>query len=164
MTSFEGRRVLLDTNLLLLLLIGSIDRGLLDTNKRVRNYSEQEFVLLTEFLREAESLMTTQHVNAQTSDLGASSLAGKYRTIFLTLLRAIHIPDVTTILSVKADEMPQPIRSLDPDIFDHLGVADAGLIRAALESKSILFTDDLQLYLRAQRHGVDVVNFSHCLT
>ena len=164
MVSFEGRKVLLDTNLLLLLLIGSINRRLLTTNKRVGRYSENEFLLLNRHLSDAASLLTTQHINSQTSDLGAGSLHGIYRTMFLRLLRNIHVHDVGAISTIKADEMTQPILSFDTDILDELGVADAGLINAAIESKGILFTDDLPLYLRAQRHGIDAVNFSHLLT
>lgn len=161
MTSFAGRRVLLDANLLLLLLIGSIDRSLFDTNKRIRKYSAREFFLLNECLREAKVLMTTGHVNSQASDLGAGSLTGQYRQTFLDLLRAMH--ENNTALLMTADEVHQPILSLNASVLRELGVADAGLINATRESSGVLFTDDLPLYLMAQRHGVEAVNFSHLL-
>lgn len=163
MTSFAGRTVLLDANLLLLLLIGLVDRRLLGRNKRVRRYSEPEFVLLTECLRDAAALLTTQHVNAQTSDLGAGSLDGNYRTIFLALLRSIHVRDAAPKLVLETEEMSAPIQALDAVALDQLGVADAGLIQVALTNKCVLFTDDLQLYLQAQRRGAQAFKFSHLL-
>lgn len=94
MTQFAGRKVLLDTNLLLLLLIGSIDRGLLRSNKRVKKYSVHEYSLLRSILRDASGLVTTAHVNSQTSDLGAGSLTGRYRQKFLAHLRSLHDANV----------------------------------------------------------------------
>lgn len=163
MTNFDGRAVLLDTNLLLLLLIGSIDRKLLTTNKRVRGYSEREFLFLINCLSSAKALQTTQHVCTQTSDLGASSLFGGYRKSFLELLRRIHIQDSDVRLRIPAEELTQPILQLDASVVDELGVADAGLINAALANNSVLFTDDLQLCLRAARHGVEAANFNDLL-
>ncbi len=161
MTSLAGRKVLLDTNLLLLLLIGSIDQKQIDTNKRIGKYSAQEFLLLNEYLRDANALVTTEHVNSQTSDLGAGSLTGRYREEFLILLRSLH--ELNTVNLMRADETNQPILSLGVDILRVLGVADAGLINAARENNCVLLTDDLRLYLMAQRQGVEAVNFSHLL-
>ena len=124
MINVTGRKVLLDTNLLLLLLIGSIDQHQLGNNRRVRKYGLREFTLLNECLRPARALLTTEHINSQTSDLGASSLNGAYRTQFLLALRAIHDPLATHTL--PAHEYHQPILMLDLMALQRIGVADAG--------------------------------------
>jgi rRNA-processing protein FCF1 len=161
MTDVSGRKVLLDTNLLLLLLLGSIDLRQIETNKRVSKYSAHEFWLLQEFIRDAHSLVTTEHINSQTSDLGAGSLDRRYRSDFLNLLQAMH--DAGADNPMKTSETIQPIVSLESDIVRKLGVADAGIINTAREKSCVILTDDLQLYLMAQRRGVEAVNFSHLL-
>ena len=156
-----GRQVLIDTNLLLLLLIGHIDLNQIGTNRRIRKYSLHAYQLLIEYLHDAKSLATTEHINSQTSDLGASSLAGSHRQNFLHLLRAIHDPGSHGVS--KAKEYSQPILNLDGAPLHTLGVADAGIINAARQHNCVLLTDDLDLYMMALREGVDATNFSHLL-
>ncbi len=161
MIGAAGRQVLIDTNLLLLLLIGHIDLDQIGKNRRIRKYSLRAYHLLIEYLRDVKSLATTEHINSQTSDLGASSLTGSHRQKFLYLLRTIHDPGLTS--SLKTNEYSQPLLGLSNMPLLTLGVADAGILNAARQHSCVLLTDDLDLYMMALREGVEATNFSHLL-
>lgn len=58
--------VLLDTNLLLLYLIGSFDLTLIKSFKRTAMYTEQEFQWLDEFTRKFSKIVVTPQILAET--------------------------------------------------------------------------------------------------
>ena len=65
------RKVAVDTNLLLLLLIGSVAPDFIDNHKRLRAYTLADFLLLEEDLKSADSLIATPNVLAELSNLAA---------------------------------------------------------------------------------------------
>jgi hypothetical protein len=65
-----SRSVLLDTNLLVLLIVGSTSEAHVAKHKRTRSYDVQSFRLLRDTLRwNFTALVTTPHVLAETSAL-----------------------------------------------------------------------------------------------
>jgi len=71
----RSKGVLLDTNLLVLFLVGQIDRRQISVFKRTRNFSVEDFHLLGRLVGTFGTLITTPHVLAQVSDL--TDLPGK---------------------------------------------------------------------------------------
>src|SRR5438445_13474765 len=61
--------ILVDTNILLLLLIGNYDRSLITTFRRTDKFTESDYVLLVDFLSRFATIYTTTHVLTEVSNL-----------------------------------------------------------------------------------------------
>jgi len=125
----RGGGLLVDTNLLLLYLIGR-------NFKRTQAYTIEDFDLLERFMAEFKALITTPHVLTEVSNLG--DLHGPEREAFRSLF-------VRTV--ERSIEHYHESRSVvNESCFRRLGLTDAGI--SALASHGFLFlTDDLDLYL-----------------
>ena len=72
--------LLVDTNLLLLYLIGRTNRNRISKFKRTQAYTIEDFDLLHRFMAEFKTLITTPHVLTEVSNLG--DLYGQEREVF----------------------------------------------------------------------------------
>jgi hypothetical protein len=144
--------VLLDTNLLVLLIVGSTSEAHIPKHKRTRSYDVQSFRLLREtLLRNFAQVVTTPHVLAETSAL-IRQCAEPLRSDVTKLLggwvsesREQHLPAAEVV------QRPEYIR---------IGLTDAALV-AQVSKEMVLLTDDLEVYLEATRAGIPAENFTH---
>lgn len=150
-----GRSLLLvDTNLLLLLVVGSVDRSQVERFKRTRKYTAEDFDLLAAYVDRFEGLLVTPNVLTEVSNL-AGQLADPLRSrVFGTI----------AVLAVQLAEeyVPSSTVAREPD-FVRLGLTDISILFATRERASVL-TDDLPLYLRLAGSGIAVENFNHIRT
>ncbi len=148
------RSVLLDTNLLLLLIVGLYNKNLISVHKRTNNFVPEDFDLLVESINGYEILWVTSHCLAEVSNL-----------IMQTNERqAKELMDCFSgfVAKVKESHIPKEI-IFENGISTRIGVADTGLI---IKSKrvSCVFTVDLNLYIEISKRGYKVVNFNHLRT
>ncbi len=143
--------LLVDTNLLVLLAVGTVNRRRVEVFKRTRQYTIRDFDLLLRVLGNWNSLYTVPQVMAEVSNL--TDLTGPERQQVRHFLRNV-VFEVTevNVSSVQAVEEPS---------FWTLGLVDAAIAAVAREHACAVLTDDLDLYLRLQRDGVTVINFTH---
>lgn len=145
-------RILLDTNLLILLLIGSFSRRLIATFQRTRAFSERDFDKLLELLPTHGRLVATPHVLAETSNLmrglDGDTLAGVRGRLRVLVgeLHEMHVPARTAVANV---------------LFARLGLTDAGISVLAADRDVVVVTADLDLYLGLEHAGLQVINFNH---
>lgn len=146
----RGGGLLVDTNLLLLYLIGRTNKNRILNFKRTQAYTIEDFDLLERFMAEFKALITTPHVLTEVSNLG--DLHGPEREAFRSLF-------VRTV--ERSIEHYHESRSVvNESCFRRLGLTDAGI--SALASHGFLFlTDDLDLYLTLATQGADAINFNH---
>lgn len=145
---YRGKRVLLDTNLLLLYLIGMFERGRVARFKRTSDYTEDDFDLLANFLASFRTLVTTPHLLTEVSNL-ADSLPGHLRTAW-----AEHFALQTSTLL----ELFQPAtKVMKQTSFTAFGLADAAI--HGLGADTLILTEDFALsgFLRSQE--IAVLNF-----
>jgi len=142
-----GGGLLIDSNLLLLFVVGSHDRRLITTFRRTDRYTEADFVLLLRFIARFSKVLTTPNILTE-----VSNLCGNLRSrIGDTLFRVVQV----------LDERYCPSRAAIADSrFRTLGLTD-GAIAAIAGSGLLVLTDDLPLSYHLAVSGVDVVNFSH---
>lgn len=76
--SHRGKSVLLDSNLLLVLLTGTVEPHLLGRFKRVSGYTLDDFDLLVHLVNSFSSLLNTPHILTEVSNL-ANSLPEAYK-------------------------------------------------------------------------------------
>lgn len=149
-TKHQGRGVLVDTNLLVLFLVGQVNRRRITTYKRTEAFTPNDFDVLSALIGHFGRLFATPHLLGEVSNL--TDLRGQdlvtIRQQFATLVE--HL-----------EEQYDPSQKLVGDQqFARLGLADVSI--AAVAAREILvLTADLALQLELQRRGADALNFNH---
>ena len=143
--------LLIDTNLLVLFTVGTVNRRRIENFKRTRQYTERDYDLLRRVIGQFGPLYTVAHVMAEVSNL--TDLKGIER------LRARHVLK-ETIGILQEPEMPSA-RAAQGRLYERLGLVDAAIAAVAREHKCAVLTDDLDLYLALSREGLPVLNFAH---
>lgn len=146
----KSKGALVDTNLLVLWLVGSVNPRRITELKRTRDFEIGDFELLRRLIAWFGNLTSTPHVLAQVSDL--SDLPGKE----FSQIRELFKSTVEVI-----DEVYQPARELvKHPVFERHGLTDAAIARVS--SRGVLVvTADVQLQLVLDASGIEALNFNH---
>ena len=141
----------LDTNLVVLRLVGEIAPELLGQHRRVRSFGIEDITVLEELCRSYDRLIVTPHVLAETSNLVGS---GTQQVA----------PGAAAALSRYASEVEERHVSaqvlIEGRFAERFGFADASLIALAQAGVTIL-TEDFPLDGWLRHAGLPTVNFSH---
>lgn len=140
---------MVDTQLLVLLVVGLASPRYLRRHKRLAAYDERDFDLLYRILDGAGFVMVTPHVLAEASSLmrqigepARSDIMATFGALVPTMQER-HVPGVVAVAT---------------DGFVRLGLADAALL--ALDDRTAsLLTADTALYLAASHAGRRVDHF-----
>jgi len=143
--------VLVDTNLLLLLLAGTVDRKLIGQWKRTRTFDEEDFELLSDLLEAHRGLVITPHIAAEVSNL-AMSLGRRDHERFFELFAGYLQESEERLMAVRDIAVV--------DVFARLGVTDTVIARFK-RRRPLVITDDLPLALHLESRKLPVVNFNH---
>jgi rRNA-processing protein FCF1 len=142
---------LLDTNLLVLWLVGKVNPRMISEYKRTRAYDERAFRLLIRVLAAAREIATTPHVLAETSNL--IDLGGKLQN------KASH--EFASLVRLTREVFVPGNDAVGHTTFDRLGLTDAAIHLAAKGEQATVLTDDLDLYLSLEKNHIKALNFSH---
>jgi hypothetical protein len=145
------RRLIIDTNLLLLLVVGSTADNLIAKHKRTRTFTPEDLVLLELFLSGFHEIVVTPGILAEVSNLSAQIGEPLRTSIMQTVGRLVaqvsenHVPGISVVGS---------------RCFVRLGLVDASILEAFQEGDHLL-TDDLDLWIEATNSGKAATNFTH---
>jgi hypothetical protein len=145
------RAVVLDSNLLVLLVVGLTDPHLIGRHKRLKAYDQDDLSLLQNLLAQAGRIVVTPNTLTETSNLLAyieEPARSRIREAFRLLIRAVDEEFVPSRTAAEALE------------FRWLGLTDAALLEVTDESYTLL-TADLDLYLASLKRGASALNFNH---
>lgn len=142
------RRLLLDTNVLLLLILAKIDATQVGRGS-LSKYEYSDFLALHLICENFSALLTTPHILTEVCHLGSKDVEGPKRTMMYELLQRHSAPEQSISLSVLG------LRSLS-----RVGVADS-VIEALCDRDTLLISDDRELCGIVARRGNHVVNFNH---
>ncbi|WP_124369426.1 MULTISPECIES: PIN domain-containing protein [unclassified Pseudomonas] len=146
---YRRKGLIVDTNLLLLALIGGTSS--IVAFKRTRGYSDDDYQLLLKVIDQFEKLVATPHILAEVSNLTNGLHGSKLRDFYSTLKNSL-----STII-----EIHNPALAISRDYeLSPYGLTDVGIVAAAKDNYLVL-TDDLRVAGFAHQHCVDVVNFNH---
>lgn len=153
--ALRGRDALfIDTNLLLLLIVGWLDVEQVERFRRTRAYTRDDFALLNTFVAGFARFLTTPNVMTEVSNLAGQLSEPLRREAWLTLGR----------LTGRFEERVRASKEIVGDpAFPILGLTDTSVILAADSGVTVL-TDDLHLYVRLSSAGVEAINFNHLRT
>lgn len=146
----RGKGALVDSNLLVLLLVGSVNKRRIQSYKRTQGFTIEDFDLLVRLIAWFGKLFATPHVMSQASDL--ADLRGNE-------LRQVRRSFRSIVERMTESYDPSRVLVGDP-IFERFGLTDTAIAKVC--SRGILVvTADVDLQLEIQRRGADSLNFNH---
>jgi hypothetical protein len=143
------RDLVLDSNLLLLLLIGSYNRDLIATFKRVGAYSDGDYDMLRRLVAGFQNLVSTPHVLTEVSNL-ANSLPSPLKSFWFD-----HFAN--RISGIEERSAPAGVLAAMPE-FANFGITDAALAR--LTQTTLLVTADDRLCSHLRRRSLLAISFN----
>ena len=152
MGSTQSSRLLIDANLLVLFVVGTVNRNRIGTFKRTSKYTPDDYDLLLRIAtRFGTPLLTLPHVLAEVSNL--SDMSGPEAIMARRVVKElIEISEEIELSSISA---------VEHKLYEALGLTDAAIGAVAQIRGCIVLTDDLNLYLGLHQIGVTAYNFAH---
>jgi hypothetical protein len=146
---FPRRDLILDSNLLLLFLIGSYDREPISSFKRVRAYSSDDCEILRRLVAGFRNLISTPHVLTEVSNLG-NSLPSPLKAFWFDdfAIRLCGIKE-RNVSAIELAALPE---------FANFGLTDAALARLA--ETTLLVTADDRLCSHLKRRNLLASSFN----
>ena len=148
-----GKSIALDSNLLLVLIAGSLGAQLFKSFKRVSGYRMEDYELLVRLLGSFTVLITTPHVLTEVSNL-ANGLRESYKYDWNTYFAPLVGSEKN--IGVREQWIPAAELALKPD-FLPFGLTDTAL--AELTSQALVVTEDYRLSGSLKTRGIPVLNF-----
>ncbi len=148
---YNKKGLLVDTNLLLLYIVGANDPDRISRFKRTTKFTVDEFKLLERFLSLFERVVTTPNILTEVSNLLGQLPENLHPSFYGHFAK--HIPrfeehySSSTSISITTH-------------FDRFGLTDSG-IAELVKGKHLVLTDDLSLFGYLQNRGIDAINFNH---
>lgn len=141
--------LILDANMLLVFVIGSVDPNLLGVAKRVKEYRPKDFDTLYIFLSFYEEVVLLPNIVSEVSNL-LDQIKGEKRQSCMEILAAL--------ISTRAEKyIPSDFAAKQPE-YTMLGITDAAIL-CALEKDTHLLTADRELYLAALCRSYEAQHF-----
>jgi hypothetical protein len=146
------KTVALDTNLLVLLVVGLTNRNYIPVHGRLRAYTVADFDLLNELIGASAGVVVTPNTLTEASDLLRQKIREPARSeiagVFQALIQKLHERYVSSVAASTREE------------FLRIGLADSALLEMGKEDVVIL-SADLDLCVAAEMAGYTAVNFNH---
>lgn len=147
--------LLIDTNLLLLLCIGILDRRYIHRFERTSAYTPADFGALVQILHYFRRVIVTPHILTEISNL-ASRIPWDRRYAFARIMTSL-LSDPSGKFVIDERHRPARLISAEPE-FPLLGLTDTGIIHQAVHRRCLVLTDDAPLAEQLERRGIE------CLT
>ncbi len=128
--------LLIDTNLLVLLVVGRTQRSMINRHRRLKGYSESDYDALVGLLDQETKIIVTPNTLTESSNLLAYGPPSVNSRLFETLKFMIHASEEIVVQSEVASEVPE---------FGWLGLTDAVLVHVASPDVPLI-TSDFRLW------------------
>ena len=148
---YYTKGILIDTNILLLYLVGAVNRARITKFKRTAQFIGEDYNLLIKLVGKFIKVVVTPNilteVNSLANQLGELEIA---RGLSMFSIITANITEEYINSNVVAQH----------EMFARFGLTDCGIILLA-ENKYLVLTDDLKLHLYLKSLGIDTVNFNN---
>ncbi|MEO8395572.1 MAG: hypothetical protein ABI700_21435 [Chloroflexota bacterium] len=145
-------RLLIDTNLLLLLLLGRFDATRITSDQTTRIYTAEDYLLLELFIEPFPGLLATPNILTE-----VSNLSGRYKEPLRSLYFQYFAEQIDQFVELF---IPSKITS-QSEAFIRFGLTDASIFSLLRDNKHLVLTDDLDLTVFLNTQGFDAINFNH---
>ena len=148
---YRSAGILIDTNILLLYVVGAYDPDSITRHKRTDRFVPADYALLLNVLERFERVVTTPHILTDTNSLAGQApdhlRAGVMQAFEAVAIRMREEHTSARVLAGAAE-------------FTRFGIADCAVLHEA-RGRHLVLTDDFRLPQLLQHQGTDVVNFNH---
>jgi hypothetical protein len=149
--------VLVDTNLLLLYIVGLANRDYIGVHRRLSGYDGTDFELPVQTISIFSDIVLLPHVLAEVSNLARQTPNPMMRSRIQEKLK--ELVEATAEIPISSRD------GVRRDEFDDYGVTDAVILQlCSLNHSEVSFwllTADHRLAVQAEILGYDVMNFAH---
>lgn len=145
--------LVLDTNMIILLVVGLADEALVSKHKRTRAYSINDFRLLVHIISNYQDVTVVPNALSEVSNLLSFEADDRSRTILAVFSNFVESTNERYVASVDAIKRPE---------FRWLGLSDSAMLELA-KTDIHLLTADLDLHLAALKAGYQSFNFTHMI-
>jgi hypothetical protein len=147
----KARGTIIDTNLFLLLIVGTYDLRSIG-RRRTATYTPSDFRLIAAMVDRLDRIVVTPNIMTEVDNL-SRSLPDKTR--LTTAIRQI---------CGKISEVYKPsIEAISSPIYQEVGLTDTHIMTMASE-RFLVVTDDFPLYYRLANLNRDAININHIRT
>ena len=151
---YNQKGLVIDTNILLLLFIGSYDPSQIGNFKRTKQFTIEDYNLLVLLLRPFKKLITTPNILTEVANLSGQLGEPVRSSYFYTFAERIKLLDEEYIESREIAAQAE---------FVKMGLTDVGIL-ALSKGQYLVLTEDFRLSQLLGSRGVDVINFNHIRT
>lgn len=146
------RKIFVDANLLVLLIVGRTNRNLIEKHRRLREFQEEDYDTLVEILNQVDKILVTPNTLTEASNLLAHHGEPQRSRFFEALRILIEEHEEIVVTSRTASQSKE---------FSRLGLTDAALLEVVSNSTPLI-TVDFSLYRAAiSKEDEAAYNFRH---
>jgi len=158
--SYTPRGLLVDTNVLILFLIGQYNTEFIQKIGRLSGYSADDFEILKKvfFIFSSRKLIITPQVIAELSNLTITKGMREGGKCIIAYLKTV-IDFLKS--SLEEHQKIDCLYDAQIEILGRYGFTDMTMFELAKKEKLPIITDDLNLHIYASSNGVPVINFQH---
>lgn len=144
-TQFQPEGVIIDTQVLLLLLIGDFDQSLIGKCNTLSDYDIEDYKKLKQILSyfKSRKIVITPHILAEISNLSRQTFVKKSKRLYEYFYSLIEF-----LKSVKENNQPMnSFMNMEVHIISDYGFTDLGILEIAKcsDNKLAILTDDIEL-------------------
>lgn len=143
--------LLIDTNVLLVWVVGSFLPNLIKSFKRTASYTPTDYDLIYQLINNSQRIITTPGILAEVSNL-SGQMKKNIREKFWT--------DFKTKLELFQEEYQPSMEIANEPAFKYIGLVDSGVISAARNGYLVL-TDDARLNYELEKAGLSSLNLNY---
>jgi hypothetical protein len=149
------KSIIIDTNVLVLLVVGSTRKSLIEKHTALADYPQESYDLLIELLGGYDQWLVTPGILSEASGLLNKDSRTRKVTppVFQALLRAMPNPD-----SCLQEHHVSSATAADQPEFCWFGVVDSGILVLVAEGTALI-TSDFSLFNQAYSRNTACVNF-----
>jgi hypothetical protein len=147
----QGRGVLLDTNLLLVYLIGMFDPDRLTKFKRTSAFTVDDFYLLSQLLHFLGRIITTPNILTEVNSFSNQLPEAVKKDYYTKFATRILVMDEHYVASDQVSSLTS---------FARFGLTDLGIAKLP-QNRHLVLTDDLKLTHYLHSLGIEAINFNH---
>ena len=150
-TRYRQAGILVDTNILLLYVVGRVNKQRIARFKRTKQFTPEDYDLLARILNSFQAVVTTPNILTEVNSL-ANQLGEPERSECMRLFgQAISCFEEIHKSSQQLAQLPE---------FQKFGLTDCGILNLSQGSYLVL-TDDFRLSETLRRQGIDTINFNN---
>lgn len=151
LSRYRSLGLLIDTNIMLLYVVGLVNRERIPRFKRTQQFIPEDFDLLSQIVAFFQTIVTTPNILTEVNSF-VNQLGEPERSRCMSLFGQ-------AITNMQEEHQASTTLAIFPE-FQRFGLTDCGIASAARD-RYLVLTDDLRLAAHLQSQNIDTLNFNN---